>query len=62
MVHWRLENESIREFLAEFLGTLVLVVIGCCGNANANLSNSVAGGVMVPMIWGLVSNFGLHIF
>jgi MIP family channel proteins len=58
----RTENSMVREFLAEFLGTLVLVLFGCSSIAQAKLSNGQAGSMFsINWSWGLGLTMGAFI-
>ena len=59
MTKCRTEKPLIREFLAEFLGTLVLVLFGCCSIAQEKLSNGKAGSMFsINWSWGLGLTMG----
>lgn len=49
----RVENELIRKFFAEFIGTFILIAFGCGVNAQSTLSRSQAGTFLsVNLGWG----------
>lgn len=59
---FRTENTLIREFLAEFLGTLVLVLFGCSSIAQAKLSHGKLGSMLsINLSWGLGLAMGAFI-
>jgi glycerol uptake facilitator-like aquaporin len=50
------------EYIAEFLGTMLLLWIGGCSNASSLLSNGTwSQGVQGPLTWGLALYFGVLI-
>ena len=58
----RTEKAVIREFLAEFLGTLVLVLFGCSSIAQTKLSHGKAGTMFsINWSWGLGLTMGAFI-
>lgn len=60
--YFRTENSIMREFLAEFLGTLVFVLFGCSSIAQAKLSKGEAGNMFsITWSWGLGLAMGAFI-
>lgn len=66
MVNWRIKNQNIREFLAEFLGTCTLTCLGCAGNALVTLKDSGSsptniGAIVTPVTWGLALTVAIYV-
>ena len=57
----RTENPLIREFLAEFLGTLVLVLFGCCSIAQSKSYGKAGSMFSINWSWGLGLTMGAFI-
>ncbi|XP_054159370.1 aquaporin-9-like isoform X1 [Oppia nitens] len=54
MSRFRIKNQTIREFLAELLGTFTLTCVGCSGGAYMTVAKE--GGIshaVGPWIWGM---------
>ncbi|GAB6025383.1 Aquaporin-10 [Chamberlinius hualienensis] len=59
---FRIRNSCIRETLAEFLGTLVLVALGDAANAQSTLSRTEAGTFLsVDLAWGFAVAMGVFV-
>ncbi|GAB6023637.1 hypothetical protein CHUAL_008404 [Chamberlinius hualienensis] len=59
---FRVRNAYMREALAEFLGTFVLVTLGCAANAQSALSKEAAGTFLsVGLAWGLAIMLGVFV-
>lgn len=59
---FRIRSSYVRESLAEFLGTLVLVTLGCAANAQSTLSRTEAGTFLsVDLAWGFAVAMGVFV-
>ncbi|KLO09185.1 aquaporin [Schizopora paradoxa] len=47
-----LDRDTLQQPVAEFFGTMILVMFGCAGNAQGNLFNSSRGYMDVAFGWG----------
>ncbi|OTF77264.1 hypothetical protein BLA29_005539 [Euroglyphus maynei] len=58
----RTESNIVREFLAEFLGTLTFVCLGCSANAVLVVSRSAGFSfVTAPLSWGLALTVAIYV-
>ncbi|RWS19358.1 aquaporin-9-like isoform X2, partial [Leptotrombidium deliense] len=55
------KNSTIREFLAETLGTFTLVCIGCSANASVLLSETDCATVITCFAWGLALTAAIYV-
>ncbi|CEG43948.1 hypothetical protein PHYSODRAFT_525349 [Plasmopara halstedii] len=59
---YAIRNQNLRAYIAEFIGTFVLVLIGDGSVAQFVLSKRVAGDyVSVNLCWGIALLFGIHV-
>ena len=57
-----MQRGLVREMLAEFLGTFVLIVFGCGVVAQFVLSNGTAGSALsINIAWGLAVTMGCYV-
>nr|XP_027195446.1 aquaporin-9-like [Dermatophagoides pteronyssinus] len=68
MVSLRVQNLKVRQFMAEFFGTMILVCLGCSANATIRFNtidnptgNNGISMIITPMAWSLALTVAIYV-